>query len=217
MLLLTCHCLALDLDVRNRRSDELDFSLILEHFTMEISTNQAKVKANFDRIGIVSFEVPVSGPSFGLLLGNAFSDFSSNDVYHSQGLSGYYVGVAVQGYLVSSQWLSLLARGQYVYQGMRGIENSNEYTLTWSATDAQLIAETRITYPVWLYGGTVYSNFYGSYRERGEVYLTDNIKNTRKVGYLAGIRYSLDQRESVGIEYQDGYRNSVKLQFQKYF
>ena len=217
MLSLTCHCYALDLDVRNRNSDALDFALVLEHFDMEIDAIGATVKANFDRIGIQSFSVPVSGPSFGLLLGNAYSDFSNNSVYQSQGLSGYYIGVAVQGYLLNSQILSFLASGQYIYQGMRGSEDGNDYSMTWSTFDAQLIAETRMVYPVWLFGGVNYGNIDGIYRERGTVHLTDNIKNSHKVGYLAGIRYSLNQRESVTMQYQHGYRNSVKLLFQKYF
>jgi len=215
--MLTSNCVALDLDVRNQNSDLLDFALVLEHFDMEIDATGGTVKANFDHIGIQSFSVPESGPSFGLLLGNAYSDFSNNTIYHSQGLSGYYIGVAVQGYLINTQILSLLASGQYIYQGMRGSEDQNDYSMTWSTFDAQLIAETRIVYPVWLFGGVNYGNIDGIYRERGTVRLTDDIKNSRKIGYLAGIRYSLNQRESVMMQYQHGYRNSVKLLFQKYF
>jgi len=211
------HSMALDLDVRSDRSHVLDFSLLVEHSTLALEVNGATIDTNLQRIGILSFDVPASGPSFGLALGYAFSDFSTNPVYSTHSMDGYYIGIAVQGYLMNTQVLSLLVTGQYLYQSVNGSEADDEFSLAWNEISAQLIFGTRVFDPVLLFGGASYGDVDATYRQTGSIHLTDNMATSQNTGFVTGLRYAMNRREFISVYYQHGYSQGGVLQFQKYF
>lgn len=208
---------AFDLDVRSSKANVLDFSLLIEHSSVTLENDESDAKFNLERIGILSFDAPISGPHFGLALGYAFSDIANDDVYEPISMDGYYIGVAVRGYVFRLENLSLQLSGHYLYQSVSGSEGQQEASLSWNEFSAKAIATFRVTKPLHIFVGSVWATIDATYREKGAIRFTDSFDNKNNTGYLAGIGYQLNRLESLSVHYQQAHTEGVVLRFRKLF
>lgn len=208
---------ALDLDVRSNKSSRLDFSLVIDNGSVEVEDDFTEAELDLLRIGIVSFEVPSTGPQFGLLLGYAYVDFAGNTAYETLEMDGYYLGIAVRGYLVQQQHFSLSIYSHYLYQSVDGKQDEASATLSWEELLAEVVLEYRLQSI-----GVLYAGFNGGlvdtrYRYRGNVNARVDLENKNQSGALIGFHYTLNPLETVGIRVQRSAISGVQLQFRKLF
>ena len=208
---------AFDLDVRSSKANVLDFSLLIEHSSITLENDETNVEFNLERIGILSFDVPSSGPHFGLALGYAFSDIADDDVYEPISMDGYYIGVAVRAYVLNLDNLSLQLTGQYLYQSVSGSEGQQEASLSWNEFSAKAIATYRVTNALHIFAGPIWATIDATYREKGPIRFTDSFDNKNNTGYFAGIGYQLNRLEYLGVQYQQAHTEGVVLRFRKLF
>jgi len=208
---------ALDLDIRSNRSNRLDFSLQIDRSKIEINNPPGSDKINLTRIGIVSIEVPPSGLQFGLLLGYAYADFSSSDIYESIDMDGYYVGVSVRAYLFELNQFAAALSGHYIYQSIDGRDELAKSSLSWDEFLLRTVLEYRIRAVGALYGGIMMGDVDAHYRYSGSSKVSVDLENKQRQGAVIGFNYLISPLETVGISYQQGFSEGVFLNFRKLF
>ena len=208
---------ALDLDVRSNRSSRLDFSLQIDHASLEMDNGISVVELNQERIGIVSIEVPPSGPQFGLLLGYTYADFTSTNSYESIAMDGYYIGVSVLATPVKYNNFSLPVSAYYLYQSIDGKHDQDRASLSWDEMSVSAILQYRIATTGQLFAGLSTTRVDGRYRYNGATNISTDIENENRLATLIGIDYFIDRLESVGILYQQGTADGITLRFRKLF
>lgn len=208
---------ALDLDVRSSRANRLDFSLQLEHTSIDLDNGTSVVELNRERIGIVSIEVPMSGPQFGLLLGYAYADFSSNNIYESIAMDGYYLGVSVLVNVIKYENIALAVQGHYLYQSIDGKEDQAKASLSLDEFSVSALLKYQIQSMGQFYAGVSATSIEGRYRYNGATNVSVDFENEEQQGVLAGFDYYLSRLETIGISYQAGSINGVSLRFRKLF
>lgn len=217
LFMLSESALALDLDVRSNRSSRLDFSLVIDHASADVESDSADLEINLERLGIVSIEVPPDGPQFGLLLGYAYADFSSNPSVETLKMDGYYIGVSVRGYLVKQQNLSLSLSSYYLYQSVDGRDDQATASLSWDELSADLSLQYRTGSFGILQVGYNTAVIDARYRYNGVSNSSDDLDNRNRHGVVIGFSYQIDRLETVGIRYQRSAIEGVALEFRKIF
>ena len=208
---------ALDLDVRSSRSSRLDFSVIIERASIDLDNDMSTVEMDLTRFGIVSIEVPGSGPQFGLLLGYAFADFSGSAGYESIAMDGYYLGVSVRADIFNYNAFTTVLLAHYLYQSVDGNDDQVTASLSWDEFSAAVMLKYRIGAIGELYGSINAVTIDGRYRYDGLVSVRDDIENHDQQSTQAGFIYYINQLETVGINYQRGTFDGFGLQFRKLF
>lgn len=208
---------ALDLDVRSDRSNRLDFSLQIEHLGVDLDNGISVVELNLNRIGIISIEAPPSGPQFGLLLGYAYADFSSNNVFESIEMDGYYLGVSVGVNLVKYSKFGLSLLGHYLYQSVEGKDDQARASLSWDEFAVTALFNYRMESTGEFYVGLNTAKLDGRYRYNGTTNISLGVANDNRAGAIVGFDYNINRLETVGINYQDGSSKGVSLRFRKLF
>lgn len=210
--------MALDLDVRSSAASTLDFSLLLEHSTVDLENNGQVIETNLERVGILTIDAPATGPHFGLALGYAFSDFTSNNQYLPLDMDGYYLGLFVRQFVYESPRLSLMVQGQYTYQDVSGADrDNNTATLRWDEYSVAAVATLALTPAFRIYAAPVYGDVRATYRERGTVAQTVKFESHSRQGFFAGLRYRLDRREFISAQYNNASFQGVVLRFRRLF
>ena len=208
---------ALDLDVRSSRSSRLDFSLHIDHSSMDLDNGSSVVELNQERIGIVSVEVPFSGPQLGLLLGYAYADFTSTNSYESIPMDGYYIGVSALANLFRYGNFSLPVSAQYVYQSIDGKDQLERASLSWDEMSVSALLQLRIENTGQLFAGVRTTSIDGRYRYNGATNVSTEIENDNRQAVLVGFDYFIDRLESVGILVQRGTADGITLRFRKLY
>ena len=208
---------ALDLDVRSSRSSMLDVSLQIERASVDFESSSAELTANLRRIGIISIDVPSSGPQFGLLLGYAFSDFSNTSSFGAIDMDGYYIGVLARGTLLRHGPLSLSLLGHYLYQSVDGAADMNVASLDWDELSATAQIEYRLDSIGVLFAGFKTGSIDAHYKERGAVNTSIYLDDKNKQGFVAGFSYEVNRLEFLSVSYQSANSEGVALRFQKWF
>jgi len=208
---------ALDLDVRSDRSNRLDFSLQIEHLAVDLDNRISVVELNMNRIGIISIDAPTSGPQFGLLLGYAYADFSTNNIYESIEMDGYYLGVSVRVHLVKRDKFALSVLGHYLYQSVEGKDDQAKASLSWDEFSATVMFSYQLKAAGEFYAGLNAARLDGRYRYNGASNISLDVENDTRTGGIIGFDYSINRLETVGINYQDGSAKGVSLRFRKLF
>jgi hypothetical protein len=210
--------MALDLDVRSSAANTLDFSLLLEHSTVDLENNGQVIEANLERVGILTIDVPAAGPHFGLALGYAFSDFTSNNQYLFLDMDGYYLGLFVRQFVYESPRFILMVQGQYTYQDVNGADSDNNTTsLRWDEYSVAATATLAVTPAFRIYAAPVYGDVHATYRERGTVTQTVKLDSNNRQGFFAGLRYRLNRREFISAQYNNAAIQGVVLRFRRLF
>jgi len=217
ILLISNTVKALDLDVRSSRTSRLDFSVLIDRSSIEMENDNASVELDLSRFGIVSIEVPASGPQFGLLLGYAYADFSDSNSYESIAMDGYYLGVSVRVNMITYSALTIAVAGHYLYQSVDGEDNQAKASLTWDEFSAALILGYRLGATGELYGAVQTASLDGRYRYDGLTSTRDDLENKNRQGAEAGFTYYINRLETVGIIYHRGFSDGFSLQFRKLF
>lgn len=210
---------ALDLDVRSSAANILDFSLLLEHSNIDLELNGEVIETNLERIGILAYDVPEHGVHLGLALGYAFSDFNTNSRFPSLDMDGYYLGVSARGILFDSpRWL-IMVEGQYLYQSVQGhnSDNTTTATLSWNEYSVTAMVNLALGGGLRLFAAPVYSGIQSSYRERGTLDQTFKLSAARHGGFLGGLRYQLNNREFVSMQYTRAAAQGVVFRFRRLF
>ena len=210
--------MALDLDIRSSAANILDFSFLLEHSTIDLERNGEVVETNLERIGILTYDVPDSGPHFGLALGYAFSDFTTNNLFQSLDMDGFYIGLSARGFVYESQRLSLMLEGHYIYQSVEGHDNENNTaTLSWNEYALSATATYALSGAFRVYAAPEFSDIQATYRERGAISQTVKLDSDNQTGFHAGIRYRLNNREFVSVQYNNAAVQGVVFRFRRLF
>jgi hypothetical protein len=210
--------MALDLDVRSSAANTLDFSLLLEHSTLDLENNGKVIETNLERVGVLTIDVPAEGPHFGLALGYAFSDFTTNNRYLSVDMDGFYIGLFVRQFVYESPYLSLMLQGQYVYQDVSGTDrDENTSSLRWDEYSVAVTASLAVTPAFHIYAAPVYGDVHATYRERSAVIQTVKLDSNNRQGFFAGLRYQLNRSESVSAQYTNAAFQGVVLRFRRLF
>ena len=208
---------ALDLDVRSSSANILDFSFLVDFSTIDLLEDTTIIETNINRAGVLVFDVPESGPHFGLLLGYAFGDFNNNPLYQPVSMDGWYVGVAVRGIAFKSRRFAVSLQGYFIYQSISGSNDVNDTSLSWNEYALNATLSIALTQHLQFFAAPVYGGVYATYRERGASDVTVKMDNDTDAGYFAGLQYNLDQRESVSLQYQDAVFKGVALNFRRLF
>lgn len=208
---------ALDLDVRNSSADILDFSFLIDFSTIDLVENTTVIETNINRAGVVVFDVPESGPHFGLALGYAYGDFNNNPLHQPISMDGWYIGVLVRGFAFESRRFAVSFEGYFNYQSISGSNDVNSASLSWNEYSLNVTLSIAIASHLQVFAAPVYGGIDATYRERGTSDLTVKMDNDTDVGYFAGLQYKLDKRESVSLQYQDAVFTGVALNFRRLF
>lgn len=209
--------LALDLDVRSDKSSRLDFSLVIDNAVVEVEENSSSAELDLLRIGIVSVELPRHGPQFGLLLGYAYLDVSSDSNYETLDMDGYYIGVSMRAYLLRQQSLSLSFYTHYIYQSVDNEKDQAKASLRWDEISAELVVAYRFNAIGVLYAGVNGGSIDSRYRYNGTSNVVVDQENSNQSGGMVGFNYQINPLETVGIRYQQSVMEGVQLQFRKIF
>lgn len=209
--------LALDLDVRSNRSSALDFSVLIERETTDLTAGDLVNELDLVRLGIISLEVPRTGPQLGLLLGYAYADFSGNDPEQAIDMDGYYLGFTVRAYLARFRKFSWQLLGHYIYQSIDGKNDQETASLSWDEFLLALRMQYRLEGLGILYIGAKGGSVDGRYRYRGTTSSRIDLENDNNQGFEVGFDYQINRFESVGINYQQGVMDGFALQFRKLF
>ena len=208
---------ALDLDVRSSSANMLDFSFLVDFSTIELVEDTTAIETNINRAGVVVYDVPESGPHFGLALGYAFGDFNSNPLYQPISMDGWYIGILARGIVLESGRFVAAFEGYFIYQDISGSNDVTNASLSWNEFSINATLKIALTKHLQLYAAPVYGGVAATYRERGSSDITVKMDNDVDVGYFAGLQYLLDARESVSLQYQDAVFKGVTLNFRRIF
>lgn len=208
---------ALDLDIRSSSANVLDFSFVIDHSEVDLQSDNTVVETNLNRIGVLAFDVPETGPHFGLALGYAFGDFNNNPLFQPVDMDGWYIGVLARGLAYESKRLVVSLTGAYIYQDISGSNDVRETSLSWNEYSFDITVHVALTRALRFFTAAVYGDIDARYRERGANDQTVKMDSEKNLGFLAGLRYQLDQRESVSLQYQDHLSQGVVLNFRRLF
>jgi len=208
---------ALDLDVRTSPTNALDFSFLIDFSTIDLVEDATVIETNINRAGVVVYDVPESGPHFGLALGYAYGDFSSNPLYQPITMDGWYIGILARGIIFESRRVAVSLEGYFIYQDISGSNDVTSASLSWNEYSVNATLNVALTKQLRFYAAPVYGGVVATYRERGASDLTVKMDNDVDTGYFAGLRYLLDARESVSLQYQDAVFTGVALNFRRLF
>lgn len=208
---------ALDLDIRNSPADVLDFSFQIDHSTVDLRENNTLIETNINRVGVLVFNVPESGAHFGLALGYAFGDFTSNPLYQPVDMDGWYIGILARGIAYQSERIVVTMEGRYLYQDISGGDEEQNVSLSWNEYSLNVTLHVAITRKLQLFAAPVYGGLDARYRERGATSQTLKMDSDNNAGFLAGLRYKLDPRESISLQYQEHVFVGVVLEFRRLF
>ena len=208
---------ALDLDIRSSSASLLDFSFLIDHSTVDLTTDNTLIETNINRVGVLTIDVPESGPQFGLALGYAYGDFNNNPLFEPNDMDGWYIGILARGVLYDSGNMAVTMEGRYIYQDISGGDESKDVSLSWNEYALNVTLHMAVTGTLRLVVAPVYGGVDTTYRERGTVNQTVKMDSDNNAGLLAGLRYQLDPREFISLHYQDAVFTGVLVQFQRLF
>ena len=221
MLCATQPIYALDLDLRHSTSELIDFSFLIDSSTVEFTDNDNNAVAETDitRFGVLSYHVPTSGPHFGFSLGYSFGDFKNHPMFQPIDMDGWYGGILVRGMAYESERLAISLEAQYTYQDLSGSDTTRTASLSWNeysvnATFHFAVSKALRIFAAPLYGG-VDASF--QYQDQGNPSQSVNLEAENNTGYLAGLRYKLDKRDFVSLEYHDYTFKGAVLGFRRLF
>ncbi len=209
--------MAMDFDIRSSYDNVLDFSFIIDHSTIDLATNGTVIETNIDHVGVLVFDVPEHGPHFGLALGYAFGDFNNNPLFQPIDMDGWYIGVLARGIAYESARVTLTMEGRYIYQDISGGNETRNASLSWDEYSLNVTFHVAISGALRFFAAPVYGDVDARYRERGADNQTVKLESDSNAGFLAGLRYKLDQREFVSLQYQDHVFTGVTLRFRRLF
>lgn len=209
--------LALDLDVRSNKSSRLDFALVVDRGNIEVEDGFSGAELDLFRLGIVSIEVPSTGPQFGLLLGYAEVDISNSSSYQTLDMGGYYIGVSVRAFLIRQQPVTLSFYSHYLYQSVDNENDQAKASLTWEEISAELVLAYRLQTLGTLYTGVSGGWLDTRYRYSGTTSTRVDLENKNSSGWMLGFNYQISTLETVGIQYQRSVKEGIQLQFRKMF
>ncbi len=212
-------CYALDLDIRQSSANLLDFSFIIDSSTIEYFDENYKTVVDVDltRTGVLVYDVPESGPHFGLALGYSFGDLSNHPVFQPIDMDGWYVGILVRGIAYETARFAITMEGQYIYQDLNGADTTRSASLRWNEYAVNATFHIALNEGWRLFAAPVYGDINATYRDQDIVNQTLKITANTNTGFLGGIRYKMGTRDFVSLQYQEyTYRGAV-LRFRRLF
>ena len=212
---------ALDLDLRHSTSELIDFSFLIDSSTIEFTDkdNNAAAETDITRFGILSFHVPTSGPHFGFSLGYSFADFKNHPQFQPTELDGWYIGILVRGMAHESERMAISLEAQYTYQDLNGADSLKSASLSWNEYSVNATLHFAVTKALRVFVAPLYGGVDASYQyqEQGNPSQSVNLEAENNAGFLAGLRYKLDKRDFVSLEYHDYTFKGAVLGFRRLF
>jgi len=210
---------ALDLDLRHSTSELIDFSFLIDSSTIEFTDNDTVVETDITRFGILSFNVPISGPHFGFSLGYSYGDLKNHPQFQPIDMDGWYVGILVRGMAYETERFSISMEAQYTYQDLNGADNIRTASLSWNEYSANVTFHFAVTKALRAFAAPLYGGVDASYQyqEQGSPSQSVSLEAKNNAGFLAGLRYKLDKRDFVSLEYHDYTFTGAVLSFRRLF
>ena len=164
-----------------------------------------------------TFDVPESGPHFGLALGYSFGDLSNHPVFQPIDMDGWYVGILVRGIAYETARLAVSMEARYIFQDLNGADLTRSASLRWNEYAVNATLHVALGESLRVFAAPVYGDINATYREQGTVNQSIKLNANNNAGFLAGLRYKLDARDFVSLQYQDYTYTGVVLRFRRLF
>ncbi|WP_455201711.1 outer membrane protein [Kaarinaea lacus] len=210
---------ALDLDLRHSTSELIDFSFLINSSTIEFTDSDTVVDTDITRFGVLSYHVPSSGPHFGFALGYSYGDLSNHPTFQSIDMDGWYVGILVRGMAYESERMAISLEAQYTYQDLSGADTTRTASLSWNEYSVNATLHVALTKALRIYAAPLYGGVDATYQYQvqGTAGQSDKLEANNNAGFLAGLRYKLDKRDFVSLEYHDYTFTGAVLGFRRLF
>ena len=211
---------ALDLDLRHSESELIDLAFLIDDSSIEFAANDIVVDTDITRFGVVSYNVPDSGPQFGFSLGYAYADLKNYPQFQAIDMDGWYVGILVRGIAYETERFCISLEAQYTYQDLSGADNTAIASLSWNEYAANITFHFAATKALRVFAAPIYGGIDATYQYQDQGTLLNqsiSLEAENNAGYLAGLRYKLDKRDFVSLEYHDYTFAGAVLSFRHLF
>lgn len=210
---------ALDLDLRHSTSELIDFSFLIDSSTIEFTDNTKVVDTDITRFGVLSYHVPESGPHFGFALGYSYGDLSNHPTFQAIDMDGWYVGILVRGMAYETERVAISLEAQYTYQDLNGADTTRTASLSWNEYSVNATLHVAVSKALRIYVAPLYGGVDATYQYQvqGSAGQSEKLEANSNAGFLAGLRYKLDKRDFVSLEYRDYTFTGAVLSFRRLF
>ncbi len=147
---------------------------------------------------------------------------TDNSLPSGQNPTGWGLGLTLDGLLVDSKLVMLLARLSFDYQATQGAStdtagNTQVSDVNWSQAVGGLDLVIRPTRSLDVLAGAEYVAINGKQSNSGPVDSTSTFKNDQPSGYYAGLRINLGDNGAISLKGYGGGRTGARLAFSRLF
>jgi opacity protein-like surface antigen len=194
-------------------NDELEFSLSASnqntYFNFSSNTNEVRS----DQLGVSWYEN--FSPYFlaGLELGYIEMSQINNAITSAQFTSGEYIGLLFRFLPVESPFFTLTLNLNYRYTQTKGKSTNQVTQFSWDNTLLFSELQFQPTKHIGLILAAEYRFLDGVQRDSGNITQITQFEGTEQHGYRLGINFKLNRSQTVRLEWLDGYRQGVQVNF----
>ena len=194
-------------------NNDFEFSLSTssQNTYFNFSSNTNEVRSH--QLGVNWYEN--FSPYFhaGLELGYIEMSQINNAITSAQFTSGEYIGLLLRFLPVESPFFTLTLNLNYRYTRTEGKSTNQETLFSWN--NALLFTELQFqpTKHIGLILAAEYRFLDGVQRDSGNITQITPFKGTKQEGYRLGINFNLNRNQTVRLEWLDGYRQGVQVNF----
>jgi opacity protein-like surface antigen len=194
-------------------NNELEFSLSTSsqntYFNFPSNTNEVRS----DQLGVSWYQSFSSYFHAGLELGYIEMSQINNAITSAQFTSGEFIGLLLRFLPVESPFFTLTLNLNYRYTRTEGKSTNQETLFSWN--NALLFTELQFqpTKHIGLILAAEYRFLDGEQRDSGNITQITHFKGAKQEGYRLGINFNLNRSQTIRLEWLDGYRQGVQVNF----